>query len=159
MSPIAKSEDLKRKQSQHYKTNPYKQNRFLQSYSSELACDSLLTIKQKTRKKKQEWKCREENQQLNIKENQICPASKALTALRRWGKYSSQRGGWWQHTPIHIPHPVLSFPFFLPGWKGPSLGLQMKQLQHLVKSVLLLLENIHAREHILQSVHKWKSSK
>lgn len=40
----------------------------------------------------------------------------------------------------------LSFPclFFLPSQKGPSSGLQMKQLQHLVKSVLLLLENIHA---------------
>lgn len=40
----------------------------------------------------------------------------------------------------------LFFPlsFFLPSQKGPSPGLQMKQLQHLVKSVLLLLENIHA---------------
>lgn len=46
-------------------------------------------------------------------------------------------------TISHIPFLSLVF-FFYSSQKGPSPGLQMKQLQHLVKSVLLLLENIHA---------------
>lgn len=45
------------------------------------------------------------------------------------------------HRSMNIPRP-----FFASSQKGPSLGLQIKQLQHLVKSFLLLLENIHARE-------------
>ena len=79
------------------------------------------------------------------RKNQSCPASKPLSALGRLGKCSSTQGCEWQHWPIHIPQPFLSLVFFLPSQKGPAPGLQMKQLQHLVKSVLLLLENIHAR--------------
>ena len=57
------------------------------------------------------------------------------------------------HRPINTPHPFPSLPFFVLS-EGPSLDLPMKQLQHLVKSFLLLLENIHAKERILHSVHK-----
>lgn len=57
--------------------------------------------------------------------------------------------------PIFMPHTLLSFPsLFSPRQKNPHLGLKMKQLQHLVKSVFLLLENIHAKVQTLQSVHR-----
>lgn len=69
-----------------------------------------------------------------------------LTALGRWGNHSARHLGADVHSTIRPPHPLLSLPWFAPSQKGPSLGLQMKQSQHLVKSVLLLLENIHARQ-------------
>lgn len=71
--------------------------------------------------------------------------SKQTTLCSRGGKENAlqvkEANG---NTDLFISHiPFLSLVHY-PVRRGPSPGLQMKQLQHLVKSVLLLLENIHA---------------